>query len=244
MTEARNRTQNRTDDRKRTDISIVLDRSGSMRVRAREVITSFNDFLVEQRGVEGKARVSLVQFDHEYETTYAGRKLAEAPSLDERTYRPRGRTALHDAIGRTVTEAEARLARRAVKRRAKGRDVDAPDVLVVVITDGMENASREYGSRDVRALVTRLEEKDGWTFLFMGTTQEAALQARRFGLAADRVFAMGDGPGAYEAAQELVGSKVRRMRMASRSASMDAKRAMLAFTDEEREAARSRDEGS
>ena len=244
MTDEQTGTQDRTDDRKRTDISIVLDRSGSMTAREREVISSFNDFLSEQRGVEGKARVSLIQFDDEYETVYAGRKLAEAPSLDERTYQPRGRTALLDAIGRTVSEAEERLARRAEKRKAKGKDVDAPDVLVVVITDGFENASRAYSELHIERMITRLEKEHDWTFLFMGTTQEAALQARRFGVDEDRVFAMGDSPEAYEAAQDLVGSKVRRMRMASRSASMDAKRAMLAFTDEEREAARSRDDGS
>lgn len=228
-------------DRKRIDISIVLDRSGSMRGRKDEAIRAFNDFLAEQRGVEGKARVSLVQFDHEYETVFSGRKLAEAPALDEATYRPRGRTALLDAIGRTATATEARLAARARKRRDAGKPVDAPDVLQVVITDGFENASSEFGPEAIKALIDRLEGDHDWTFLFLGTTEAAVCAARGLGIDRDRAFAMGETPEAYAEAQRLVGSKVHLMREMEREASIGAKRAMLAFTEEEREAARKRD---
>jgi len=227
--------------RKRTDISVILDRSGSMRARKQQAIDSFNDFLAEQRGVEGKAKISLVRFDHEYEPVFSGLALTDAPDLDERSYRPRGMTALLDAIGRTVAATEARLARRAERRKARGKAVKAPDVIVVVITDGLENASSEYDHADIKALIARLEQEHEWTFLFMGTSEASVTEAERFGVHKDRAFAMGETPEAYARAQRVVGGKVRTVREMNADAAMSLKRQALAFTEEEREAARQRD---
>lgn len=218
------------------DISIVLDRSGSMGMRRAEAIDSFNSFLMEQRGVPGKARLSLVQFNHRIETVHEGVKLGAVPDLTEEQYVPSGSTALLDAIGRTALEAEKRLKKRAKKRMKRGKAVDAPDVVFVVITDGLENASRQFSHSSIRDLITRLEKDHNWMFVFLGTTQESVVQAGDLGLERDRVFAMGSSRSNYRDGQQLVSGKIRTVRELRREQSMALRRQSLAFTDAERSA--------
>ncbi|MDP7005505.1 MAG: VWA domain-containing protein, partial [Phycisphaerales bacterium] len=106
---------------KSTDITTILDRSGSMGRLHEQVIRSFNDFLTEQKAVEGEAKISLIQFDDQYEVNYEGVDIQDAAELNAVTYEPRGMTALNDAIGRTIL---------AMKKRLK----DTKDNVVVVIT--------------------------------------------------------------------------------------------------------------
>ena len=218
----------------RTDITIILDRSGSMGRRREEVIRSFNDLLAEQRGTGGKAKISLVQFDDEYESVYRGIGLPEAPDLTVETYEPRGTTALLDAIGRTIKDTEKRLKRRAMKRREKGRKPADPRVLVVVITDGLENASTDHTLEGVRREIARQEKDWNWSFVFLGAGLDAFSQAGDMGMPAGRAVRMGAGSKAWGRSMRMVSSKMRLMRSLDREASMDQVRSALAFTDEER----------
>ena len=97
-----------------TDITMVLDRSGSMQSIKTDTIGGFDAFISEQRQVPGRCTVSLVQFDNEYEEVYTGRPIAEVPTL---TLVPRGSTAMLDAIGRAVNATGARLAAMPEDRR-------------------------------------------------------------------------------------------------------------------------------
>ena len=72
-----------------TDISLVLDRSGSMGAVQEATIAGFNQFLAEQRKLDGEARLSLVQFDHEYEPLFEATPLNNVPELDANRYVPR-----------------------------------------------------------------------------------------------------------------------------------------------------------
>ena len=90
-----------------TDITMVLDRSGSMQSIKDDTVGGFDAFVDEQRRLPGRCTVSLVQFDNEYEEVYTGRDLAEVPSL---TLVPRGSTAMLDAIGRAANATGVRLA--------------------------------------------------------------------------------------------------------------------------------------
>ena len=85
----------------KTDITVVLDRSGSMTTIARDVVTGLNEFVRRQQGVEGEAWFTLVQFDDEYDVVHFRAPIADVPRLTSRTYVPRWSTALLDAIGRT-----------------------------------------------------------------------------------------------------------------------------------------------
>ena len=136
---------------------MLLDRSGSMSGWEKDVIGGFNSFIKEQQTEKDECSVTLVQFDGQdpYEMILDAEKLESVKELDASVYNPRGSTPLLDALGRLIKSAEAR------NRRTP------EDVLVWVFTDGMENASREFTSAQVKELV-QAKEKEGWTFMFMG----------------------------------------------------------------------------
>ena len=144
---------------KNTDITIILDRSGSMQSTKNDAIGGFNSFIEEQKKVPGEAFLTLVQFDNEYELNYAAKPIRFVEPLNDLTYVPRGGTALVDAMGRTINEIHAR-----VKALPKA---ERPNVVVVIITDGQENASKEWTSARVNELITKLRKK-GYEFIFIG----------------------------------------------------------------------------
>ncbi len=221
----------------RTDITVILDRSGSMGSRREEVVRSFNGLLAEQRAVPGKARLTLVQFDHEYEPVYEAVRLGDAPDLSEEIYQPRGTTALLDAVGRTIARTEKRLDRRAKKRISKGKDPSPPRVLVVVITDGLENASTDHTLTEVRAEISRLESDAGWSFVFLGAGLDAFSQAGSLGMDAKRSMRSGVGAPAMARSMDVMSRKMRAFRAIKTDATVDALRAALDFTAEERQEA-------
>src|SRR6185437_887189 len=114
-----------------TDITIVLDRSGSMEVIADDTVGGFNQFLKEQKKVPGKALLTLVQFDHEYQFVHQAVPIGSVPLLTRKTYVPRGSTALLDAIGRAINETGQRLAALPEPERPG-------NVIVMILTDGLE----------------------------------------------------------------------------------------------------------
>ncbi len=158
-----------------TDITIVLDRSGSMASVREDTIGGFNSFLEEQKAVSGSATLSLVQFDDRYEVLYEGRRLQDAPLLTAQTFVPRGSTALLDAVGRTIQATGVRLA--ALPERERPRKV-----LFVVMTDGEENASREFSSGQIFDMITHQREKYQWEFVFVGANQDAIATGASYGI--------------------------------------------------------------
>ena len=135
----------------KTDITVVLDRSGSMESIAKDVVTGLNEFVHKQQEVEGEAWFTLVQFDDEYDVVHFRAPIADVPKLTRRTYVPRGSTALLDAIGRTIVDISARIA-----SMAPG---DRPDQIVfAVATDGQENASHEFTRRQIFKMIREREK--------------------------------------------------------------------------------------
>ena len=86
----------------RTDITVILDRSGSMQSTRDDAMNGFNALVEDQKTAPGEAWLSLVQFDDQYEVDYLETPMREVPALTRDTYTPRGSTALLDAIGRTI----------------------------------------------------------------------------------------------------------------------------------------------
>ena len=150
-----------------THISIVLDRSGSMSVVASDTIGGFNEFIKAQQKVPGDCTVTLVQFDTQaIETVFDARKIADAPLLTSETYMPRGGTPLYDAVGQTIVTTGEFL-----KRKPEGER--PAKVIFVILTDGLENSSREYDRAKVFEMVRHQREAYQWEFVFIGANQDA-----------------------------------------------------------------------
>lgn len=161
----------------KTDITIILDRSGSMDSVKSDTIGGFNSFLSSQQKSETEAALSLVQFDDQYETLYIDKDINAAERLTENTFEPRGMTALFDAIGRTINAVGQRLAALAENER--------PDkVLLVIMTDGLENASQEFSAEKVGEMIRHQRDNYKWEFMFIGANQDAVLSANQIGIAA------------------------------------------------------------
>jgi len=120
-----------------TEIVCVLDRSGSMNKIITDAIGGFNAFLEAQQKEDGEANMSIVLFDDEYSLTCVSLPVADIKPFNKKTYVPRGSTALLDAIGHAVTD---------VQEVIDNTEEDArPErVIVVILTDGDENASKHW----------------------------------------------------------------------------------------------------
>lgn len=163
-------------DTNSTHIAMLLDRSGSMQAMKDATIEGFDLYMAEQKATPGRCTVTLAQFDDRYEEVYADRPVADVPPL---VLEPRGSTALLDSIARLVHTTAERLA-------ALPEDERPATVLVGIMTDGYENASKEYTHAAIKALVTEKETKDGWAFLYMGANQDAIEVGASLGVRRDR----------------------------------------------------------
>lgn len=206
-----------------TDISIVLDRSGSMESIKDDTIGGFNSFLSEQKKVPGAATITLAQFDDVYETVYQAIDLQAAPLLNDQTFVPRGTTALLDAIGRTINETGKRLAAMAESNRPA-------KVIFVILTDGHENASREFSMPQINEMIRRQRDTYSWEFVFLGANQDAIASAGQMGIQAANAMTYAANKVGTEAAFYSVAKKMTAVRM-NQAASM-------AFDEEDREAQR------
>ena len=152
-----------------TRIAIILHRSGSMESCKESTVAGFNEFIRTQKEIPGEATVKLVQFDDQYETVF-DKRLKECPELTQNTFVPRGSTALLDAQGRTVVELGRELAALAEPERPS-------KVIVVTLTDGLENASKEYNLDKIGEMIREQRDKYNWDFVFLGANQDAIATA-------------------------------------------------------------------
>lgn len=153
---------------KQTEIIVVLDRSGSMSSISKSTVEGFNTFLNEQKNADGEAFMTLVQFDDRYEVDYKSMPIKEVAELvNGETFIPRGSTGLYDAIGKTINELQTDR-----------------DVVFVIITDGHENASREFKGEAIKKMIETLEAENKWKFLYLGANQDAITAGNAIGVKA------------------------------------------------------------
>lgn len=168
---------------------VVLDESGSMSAIQKETISAFNEYKNTLAKTDPDARLSLYKFSDigrtpmlggSGPTFQMGEKLrafahnvvvTEFPDLTTQTYTPDGMTPLYDAMGKTIALTDADW------KKTK------ESVLVIVLTDGLENASKEFSSDAIRSLVEQ-REAAGWTFVYLGANQDPWKVSQMMGMSA------------------------------------------------------------
>jgi hypothetical protein len=159
----------------RTLVAMVVDRSGSMSSIRNDTIEGINAFLTEQKADPENTFYTYAQFDDVYEVVNDNIPVSDAPLLDHKTFVPRGMTALHDAIGKTVNRVSSFVATQPVGEKPER-------VILVVVTDGHENASRDFNSSSILELLNDKQNNHGWNVIYLAANQNAITQAAKFGV--------------------------------------------------------------
>jgi hypothetical protein len=211
-----------------TDITVLLDRSGSMDSVREDTIGGVNSFIEEQQKQPGKANLTLIQFDNQYEPNYVAIDVQKADKLSRRTYSPRGSTRLLDAIGRAIDETGERLSLIPEEQRP-GK------VIFVIQTDGEENASTLYagdeGRKRINEKITHQTERYNWQFVFLGANQDAITIAESIGIMAKSSLTYASKLDGTSKAYKSAANYVTKMRCAVTQDDMGA----VTFSDAERD---------
>ncbi len=159
-----------------THITVILDRSGSMSSIRHDIIGGFNQFVDSQKVASGTATLTLVQFDTQdpYEVIHWFKPMRDVPPLTAETFVPRSGTPLWDAVGRGVEDLERNLSLLAPEAQPE-------KVVMVVITDGMENSSRQFRRSQIQQLITEKTEKLKWQFVYLSADLNAVNEAEQSG---------------------------------------------------------------
>jgi len=174
-------------------LAIVADRSGSMKAIREEAEGALKGVVTEQRKLPGELTVNLFTFDDKFEEVPEG-------DIDTWTLQPRGMTALYDAIGKSMTIVGERLA-------AMPEDQRPGKVMFVIVTDGMENCSREWRLDTVRNLVTEQQDRYGWQVIFTAANLDAHAVGTSLGLRKDQNMNFAySGVGAASAGNQILQS--------------------------------------
>lgn len=162
-----------------TELIFILDRSGSMAGLEGDTVGGFNAMIQKQRGLTGQCYVSTVLFDDTSFVLHDRIPLESVPIMTQKDYAVGGCTALIDTLGDTLKHIAD------IHKYARAEDVPE-HTLFVITTDGNENASRRFSSDEVKRMIERHKEADGWEFLFFGANIDAVQTAARYGIEEDR----------------------------------------------------------
>lgn len=183
-----------------TRVLIIQDRSGSMGSRVQETIDGYNEYIATlQEDDSDEAFLTLVQFDNRYEVKVKDKPVGRVPQLNRDTFVPRGMTRLLDAVGRSLSEFKETVGK-------------TDRALVVIMTDGGENDSREWDSHKVSDLITELEDTDRYTFIFMGAGRDAWSGGRLMGLSKSQYTQYGSSAHDHRIAYASLGAATRGFR--------------------------------
>jgi hypothetical protein len=167
----------RENNKMKAEIISIIDNSGSMSHLINDTIGGYNSFIKEQKNTFGEnISASLVLFNDRYETIYSGLKINEVPLLTESVYKTMGCTALIDTVCDVIDKTGDRL--------SKMNENERPDkVIICILTDGEENASKEYSTSQLKEKIQHQRDKYNWEFVFLGANQDSFSVADSYGIA-------------------------------------------------------------
>lgn len=200
-----------------TEVIFILDMSGSMSPYTQDTIGGYNKLLEDQKKAAGDANVTTVCFDNRYILIHDRKNIKEVEPITEKEYYPSGTTALLDAIGKTIRDVGKKL--------ADMNEADRPSqVIVTIITDGYENASREYTWSQVQSMIKEQREKYSWIFTFIGANIDVEKMSDDLGIdkrLAKKYTASSKGTGAVYGTMSDVVSNVRHATMSKQIIDFD-----------------------
>lgn len=161
-----------------TELVYIIDRSGSMHSLTIDTVGGYNAFLEEQKKLEGQAYLTTVLFDDRYELFCDHTNIMEAKPMTASDCYARGCTALMDAVGKTINSIGSRLSKTPENERPS-------KVLFMIITDGYENASKEFSRNAVKKMIEHQQSVYSWEFLFVGAGIDAYTEAASLGISSD-----------------------------------------------------------
>ena len=180
---------------KKTELVIIIDRSGSMHGLEGDVIGGFNS-LIEKQTQEGDTVVTTIFFNDEFSLIHENVDIKEIKPLDKRNYVPTGCTALLDAIGNAIGLVKA--------KHAKLTEEELPThTIFSIMTDGLENASKEYSYKKIKSMI-ELQKKCGWDFIFQAANIDTQYEANRLGIDEDMAMS-------FDASSEGIKKNMTRM---------------------------------
>ncbi|KAL1525198.1 hypothetical protein AB1Y20_020068 [Prymnesium parvum] len=185
----------------------LLDRSGSMRSLSTSVVKGFNSYVARQQQQPGAMRLTLAQFDDRqpFQLIHDGQDIRKVRPLTPADFEPRGRTPLYDALAELIAHVD--------RHATKGSEV-----VVVIFSDGMENASRRH-TRDTifKMIEERRQGGDGWTFVFLGANQDSYATGQSLSIAAGATLNYKADEKGVQAAMSDLSQSVTRARRSARN---------------------------
>ena len=158
-----------------TELVFILDRSGSMQGLERDTIGGFNSMLEKHNATDGECVVTTVLFNGEYELLHERLDILKIKPITDKEYFVRGNTALLDAMGKTINKIGNDLNNALEENRPE-------HVMFVIITDGEENASKEFTRDQIKQMVEHQTEVYKWEFIFLGANIDAFSVADSIGV--------------------------------------------------------------
>ena len=195
------------------ELVFILDRSGSMRGMEEQAVKSFNSFMKDQKDVEGDASLSLVLFDNIIETPIKAENIKDVNEISADDFNPRATTALLDAIGSSIEDADGRV------EEILGRSQEVK-VIFAIFTDGYENDSTKYTWRDVSEMISKRTEMN-WEFLFLAANADAIATASNLNIKSQNASQVQFTEDAMGSWGNSVSSKAKAMRLKSMDLAYD-----------------------
>ncbi len=188
-----------------TEIVFILDNSGSMHGYEKDVTGSFNALINSQKQLDGTVYVTTVLFNSKQKCLHDRVNISDISPMGPRDYTTQGNTALLDAVGDTIKHIST------IHRYIRPEDLPQ-NTIIVINTDGMENASSKYDFEEIKYMVEEKQEKEGWEFIFLGAEIDSFDLGSQIGVKTGHIFDCVKGCFGTEDDEDLLDEEIKAIR--------------------------------